>query len=96
MNDGVSGSMMKRIQWQVGPITAFSLRVYALPDPLTIIGLDSRKTVQADFASGAPAPWRPAAAPQGRAARGRRAGGWGEAAAARGEKGLWNSYPPGA
>ena len=42
------------------------------------------------------APWRPAAAPQGRAARGRRAGGWGEAAAARGEKGLWNSYPPGA
>jgi hypothetical protein len=41
-----------------------------------------------------PAPWRPAAAPQGRAARGRRAGGWGAAAAARGEKGLWNSYPP--
>jgi hypothetical protein len=33
-----------------------------------------------------PAPWRPAAAPQGRAARGRRAGGWG-AAAARGGKG---------
>ena len=35
----------------------------------------------------APAPWRPAAAPQGRAARGRRAGGWGAAAAARGGKG---------
>jgi hypothetical protein len=39
-----------------------------------------------------PAPWRPAA-PQGRAACDRRAGGWDEAAAARGEKGLWNSYP---
>ena len=33
-----------------------------------------------------PGAWRPAA-PQGRAARGRRAGGWGEAAAARGGKG---------
>jgi hypothetical protein len=31
--------------------------------------------------------------PRGRRSDRSRAGGWGEAAAARGEKGLWNSYP---